>query len=110
MQTEESILRLSGENIIEMIRDNRNEIIQKLLNDSALREYLSETHSLNEVSAIKIEFIKRSLKELLLTSVDLSHYAPLILEFRKTGSVVVSRNSEKLYYEEIAKAIKSYLL
>lgn len=110
MQTEESIIRLSGENIIEMIRDNRNEVIQKSLNDSTLKLYLKEVHSLAEVSAIKIEFIKRSLKELILTSIDLSHYAQLILEYRKKGSVIISRNNEKLFYQEIEKSIKSYLL
>jgi hypothetical protein len=110
MQTEESIIRLSGDNIIEMIRDNRNDIIQKLFNDAALRHYLHEVHMLTEVSTIKIEFIKRSLKELILTPVDLSHYAQLILEYRKTGSVVMSRHHQKLFYEEIEKTIKSYVL
>jgi hypothetical protein len=110
MQTEESIIRSSGENIIEMIRDNRNDVIQKLLEDRALKLYLNEIHSLTEVSAIKIEFIKRSLKELILTPVDLSHYAQVILDYRKTGSVFLSSPHEKLFYQEIEKAIKSYIL
>jgi len=110
MQPEESIIRLSGENIIEMIRDNRNDVIQKLLNDEALKLYLQEIHFLPDVSAIKMEFIKRSLEELILTPVDLSHYTHLILEYRKTGSVFLSSNNEKLFYQEIEKTIKSYLL
>jgi hypothetical protein len=110
METEESIIRLSGENIIEMIRDNRNDVIQKLLDDKTLKLYLNEIHSLTEVSAIKIEFIKRSLKELILTPVDLSHYAQLLLEYRKSGAVFLSSSNEKLFYQEIEKTIKSYLL
>jgi hypothetical protein len=110
MQTEESIIRLSGENIIEIIRDNRNEIIQKLLHDKALKLYLTDFHGLAEVSTLKLGFIKRSLKELMLTPVDPSHYAHLILDYRKSGSVIISRNHEKLFFQEIEKSIQSYIL
>ena len=110
MQIEESIIRFSSENIIEMIRENRNDVIQKLLDDKALTLYLNQIHSLSEVSAVKLEFIKRSLKELILTPVDLSHYAQLILEYRKTGSVFLSSNNDALFYQEIERTIKSYLL
>jgi len=110
MPTEESFVRLSGDNIIELVRDRRNELIGNLLHDKALNLYLKETFNISEVSQIKQEFIKRALKELNLTPVDLSHYGQLILEIRKTGSLIISSNNEKLFYLDIENAIKNYLL
>ena len=110
MPTDESLVRLSGDNIIELIRESRNDLISKLLHDDELNLYLKETFAISEVSQIKREFIKRALKELNLTPIDLSHYGQIILEMRKTGSLVVSSNNEKLFYREIESSIKNYLL
>lgn len=110
MPTKESLLRLSGDYIIEHVRDRRNELIGKLLHVDGLNLYLKEAYNISEVSPIKQEFIWRALKELNLAPVDLSHYGQLILEIRKTGSIVVSSNSEKLFHKDIESAIKNYLL
>ena len=65
MPADESLVRLSGDNIIELTREHRNDLINKLLRDDELNLYLKETFSLSEeVSQIKREFIKRALKEL----------------------------------------------
>jgi hypothetical protein len=111
MPTDESLVRLSGDNIIELIRERRNDLIDKLLHDDELNLYLKETFGLSEeVSKIKREFIKRALKELNSVPIDLSHYGQIILEMRKSGSLVVSSNNERLFYQEIESAIKNYLL
>lgn len=110
MPTEESLVRLSGDDIIELVRDRRNDLISKLFHDDGLNLYLKETFNVTEVSQIKKEFIKRALKELNLTPVDLSHYGQIILEIRKTGSLVISSNNEKLFYQDIENSIKNYLL
>lgn len=110
MPIEESFVRLSGDNIIELVRDRRNELISALLHDDALNLYLKETFNITEVSHIKQEFIKRALKELNSTSVDLSHYGQIILEIRKTGLLVISATNERLFYQDIENSIKNYLL
>jgi hypothetical protein len=110
MQTDESLVRLSGDNIIELIRESRNDLITKLLNDDELNLYLKERFNISEVSLIKREFIKRGLKELNMSPVDLSHYGQIILDMRRTGSLVVSSNIERLFYQEIESSIKNYLL
>jgi hypothetical protein len=110
MPTDESLVRLSGDNIIELIRERRSDLISKLLHDDELNLYLKETFDISEVSQIKREFIKRALKELNLTPVDLSHYGQIILEMRKSGSLVISSNNEKLFHREIERSIKTYLL
>ena len=111
MPTDESLVRLSGDNIIELIRERRNDLINKLLHDDELNLYLKETFDLSdEVSQVKREFIKRALKELNSVPIDLSHYWQIILEMRKSGALVVSSNNERLFYQEIENAIKNYLL
>ena|SRR5688572_142596 len=110
MPTDDSLVRLSGDNIIELIRERRSDLISKLLRDDELNAYLKETFDISEVSQIKREFIKRALKELNLTPVDLSHYGQIILEMRKSGSLVISSNNEKLFHREIERSIKNYLL
>ncbi|HMG91393.1 MAG TPA: hypothetical protein VK589_15125 [Chryseolinea sp.] len=110
MPTDESLVRLSGDNIIELVRERRSDLISKLLHDDELNLYVKETFNISEVSLIKREFIKRALKELNLTPIDLSHYGQIILEMRKSGSLVVSSNNEKLFYQEIENSIKNYLL
>ena len=110
MPTDESLVRLSGDNIIELIRERRTDLISKLLQDDELNLYIREAFDVLEVSKIKREFIKRALKELNLTPIDLSHYGQIILEMRKTGSLVVSTNNERLFYHEIENSIKNYLL
>jgi len=110
MAIEESLVRLSGDDIIELVRERRNELISKLFQVDALNLYLKATYNISEVSVIKHEFIKRALKELSQATVDLSHYGQIILEMRKTGSLVISSSNEKLFYLEIEKTIKNYLL
>ena len=111
MPTDESLVRLSGDNIIELIRERRNDLISKLLHDDELNLYLKETFDLpEEVSQIKREFIKRALKELNSVPIDLSHYGQIILEMRKSGSLVISSNNERLFYQDIENSIKNYLL
>ena len=102
MPTDESLVRLSGDNIIDLIRERRNDIINKLLHDDELNLYLKDAFDLpGEVSGVKREFIKRALKELNSVPIDLSHYGQIILEMRRSGSIVISSNNEKLFYQEI---------
>ena len=73
MPTDESLVRLSGDNIIELIRERRNDLINKLLHDDELNLYLKETFDLSEeVSQIKREFNKGALKELNSVPIDFS--------------------------------------
>ena len=105
MQTEESFIRLNNDNIIELVRDQRNELINKLLFADSLKPFLKETFGVTEISQIKQEFIKRALKDLILSPVDLSHYSQIILEIKKSGSFVISSNNERLFYRDVVNSI-----
>lgn len=110
MHTEGSISHLSGDEVIEVVKDTRNEIIGKLLNTEALNSFLSEHCHIENVSNIKLEFIKRSLKELAASPVDLSHYASLILDIRRTGSMTFKAEGDALFLDDIKNAIRSYIM
>jgi hypothetical protein len=108
MNSEESILRYSRDQVIEMVLENRNVVIGRLLH-GGLTDYLKERHQLENVSAIKIEFAKRSLMELRSTSVDLVHYAPLIMHVQRTGMEVIGSH-DTLYHQEIDRVMKNHFL
>ncbi|PZR03252.1 MAG: hypothetical protein DI539_26460 [Flavobacterium psychrophilum] len=109
MNSEEAIIRSSGENVIEWIKEHRNDLIHRLSDTSFLKEYLLTEFQIKEISAIKLKFIKRALTELASASVDLSHYAALILETRKKGSLSISRSTEHFFHKDIERTIKNYL-
>ena len=110
MQIEGSISHLSGDEVIELVRESRNELISKLLGSESLKQFLFEKCSLENVSDIKLEFIKRSLKELAGSAVDLSHYSSMILDIRRTGSMTVTKQNDTLFVEDIKNAIRSYIM
>jgi hypothetical protein len=68
-----SFVRLSADNIVEPIRDHPTGIINKLLRDPILKLYLKETLVIEKVSHVKRQFLKWAIKELDLTSIELSH-------------------------------------
>ncbi len=109
MPSEEAIIRSSGENVIELIKEHRDELIHRLSQDAYLKQYLSDEFHITALSAVKLEFIKRALFELAATAVDLSHYASLILETRKKGSLSLSTTTEKFFRTDIERTIKNYL-
>lgn len=109
MTTEDSLLRLSNDDIIEYIHEMRNELAGKLMHEDFLKSFLKEHYQSELNSRIKIEFIRRSLKELAGSPVDLSHYSQLILEIRKSGSMSVSKSSDQFFIEDIQRTIKGYL-
>ncbi len=109
MPSEDAMIRSSGENVIELIKDHRDDLIHRLVDPIVLEEYLLHEFQLTELSGVKLEYIKRALVELSLTPVDLSHYAALILETRKNGSLSISNTTEQFFRKDIERTIKNYL-
>lgn len=65
MEKEESIIRLNGDQIIERVTDQRNELIRNLLSSDNLRSYLSKHHPMVSISQVRTEFIQKSLNGLM---------------------------------------------
>jgi hypothetical protein len=98
---------LSVEQIIDLIRSQRNELAKQFLNDQHLSSYYKQQFN-KEVSNIKREFIKRELKELLIEPVDLVHYAGLINEKRENNSIVINEKELELFYKELNIIFRKY--
>ena len=83
---------------------------KRFLLDSNLAEYLKLNHALENVTPVRIEFMKRSLQELLIAPVDLEHYSKLILEIRGSeNSDDVLQKHQTLFVENIEASFKNYI-
>jgi hypothetical protein len=98
---------LSIEKIIDLIRAVRNDLIKAFLNDETLNAHF-QTQYKKPLSDIKREFCKRDLKELLITPVDLVHYAGLINYIKETGTASVTEKNDHYFYSDIDKIISKY--
>jgi len=77
---------ISTETIISNIWEVRNTYLTKLMNEDRLMAYLEENFNTIAISHVKLEFIKRDLKELRDSSLDLVHYASIIRDTKILGT------------------------
>ena len=100
-------LRLSIERIIDLVRNVRNGLIQDFLQDSNLKAYFLQQYQ-RDLSKVKAEFLKRDLKELLISPVDLSHYGLLIKQMQDSNTASISSTHHDLFYKELEKIFNRY--
>src|SRR5687767_9241756 len=91
----------TDENIVDLVRKLRNDLIKDFLDERYLKEYLNNQFRIRELSNVKIEFIKRDLKELLISPINVNHYEPLISHIKNTDSAALTENNEQLFYKEL---------
>ena len=96
------------ENIIDLIRKIRNDLIKDFLDERYLLGYVGQQFNMQEISATRMEFLRRALKERLIHPVDVSHYAQLIEQIRATDTASLTAGNEKLFYAEIEKILKEH--
>ncbi|MGC1243775.1 MAG: hypothetical protein WA874_19425 [Chryseosolibacter sp.] len=99
----------TDERILELVRKLRNDLIKDFLDERHLKEYLSNQFRVNELSNIKIEFIKKDLKELLIAPVNTNHYQGLIEQIRDTDSAGLTETNDTLFYKELEFIFKKYM-
>ena len=99
----------TDERIIDLVRKVRNDLIKDFLDDRFLREYLATHFRMHEVSNVKVEFIRKDLKELLITPVNLNYYDPLITQIKNTDSAALTESNEQLFYKELENIFKRYI-
>lgn len=95
--------------ILELVRKLRNDLIKDFLDERHLKAYLSNQFRVNELSNIKIEFIKKDLKELLISPVNTVHYQALIEQIRETDTAGITETNEPLFYKELELIFKRYM-
>ena len=99
----------TDERILELVRKLRNDLIKDFLDERHLKEYLASQFRVNDLSHIKIEFIKKDLKELLISPVNTNHYQGLIDQIRETDSAGLTETNESLFYKELENIFKKYM-
>lgn len=100
--------KLTDENIIDLIRRLRNDLIKDFLDERYLKEYLAANMNIRDISNIKIEFIKKELKELLIDPVDTQYYQPIIDNIRASDSAALTEGNDILFYKELEMIFKKY--
>ncbi len=104
-----TVLPSASIDIIDIIRKLRNDLIKDFLDERNLIAYLAVQYKSIELSAVKIQFIKKDLKEMLIAPVDTTLYGPIINDFSETGSAALTEGNEKLFYREIDMVLQKYI-
>lgn len=109
MNLNEVNIKWTDERILELVRKLRNDLIKDFLDERYLKEYLSTNFRVTDLSTIKVEFIKRALKELLISPVNTNHYQALIDQIRETDSAGLTESNEPLFYKELDPIFKRFM-
>lgn len=98
----------SDEEIIDLIRKLRNDLIKDFLDERYLKAYFATHFNIRELSNIKIEFIKKSLKELLIAPVDVFHYKVIVDQVKATDNGTLAEGNEQLCYKELENLFRQF--
>jgi hypothetical protein len=99
--------KISTERIIDLVREIRNGLIKDFMDESNLKSYFTEQYN-KELSQIKLEFLKRDLKELMQSPVDLAHYSLLIKQMQELNTASITSANHELFYKELERIFKKY--
>ena len=102
-------IKNSQENNVDLIQKIRNDLVKDFLDERFLKEYLAERYHLRELSNIKVEFIKKELKELLQVPLDEKHYDSLLTRLQQTDATTLAEGDDQLFYAEIEKVLRRYV-
>lgn len=100
--------KLSEDAILAIIRDVRNSLIKDYLDERNLREYFTSRYSVQDLSNVKVEFIKRDLREYLIAPVSVGHYQPIIDHIRESGSAALAEGNDQLFYKDLENIFRNY--
>lgn len=105
--SEKDSVILSVEKIIDLIRSTRNDLIKECLKEEVLTLNYKQKFN-KELTAVKKEFLKRDLKDLLISPVDLVHYSKLITHIKETNTTVLSEKDTEFFLQEIDVIFNKY--
>lgn len=97
------------DNDIDLIRKLRDDLIKDFLDERYLKEFIFENYNVRELSNVKLEFLRKELKELLQSTLDVKHYEPILSFLRETGSDSLADGQDQLFFIEIEKVLKRYI-
>jgi hypothetical protein len=97
------------EQTLELLTLLRNDLIGDLLKGNYLREYIQTRFQVQDVSRIKVEFIRMALKQLRQSPLDRIHYEELVHEVVAHGTASLAAGNDQLFYQEIDRLLQRYL-
>jgi len=100
--------KLSIERIIDSVHQRQGEVIREYLNDSVLRAYFKQRYN-REISSVKLEFLKRDLRDLTKAHLDLVHYAALIKQMKELNSDALPDGGDAYFLQELEVIFKKYI-
>ena len=111
LTTQYGELKLSdGEgDILEFVKKVRNDLIRDFLDERFLREYVQSKYHHSEISSVKVQFIRKGLKELYASDINRTHYKPLIDEIQAHERVSLSEGNEVLFYRDVESIFERYI-
>lgn len=95
--------------ILELIRKLRNDLIKDFLDDRHLKQYLQSNYAATDLSVVKIEFIRKALKELLISPINSDHYKPIIDEIKSNERTSLAEGNEQLFYKELGNIFRKFI-
>ena len=99
----------SEENSVDLIRKLRNDLLKDFLDERYLKEYIALHFNLRELSNIKIEFIKKELKELFNSPLDVAHYEAILINLKETDASSIGEGNDHIFYADIEKVLKRFM-
>lgn len=94
-----NITSVSIEKIAENIRNVRDQSIDELLIESKLMHFIEAHFNTVAISKVKLEFLRRDLRELKSASLDLAHYSSLIKKMKESNSIIPDNNHPSFLIE-----------
>jgi hypothetical protein len=93
---------------LEIVRNLRNDLIKDFLDERNLVTYFSERFNMHDLTRVKIEFMKKDLKQMLIDPLDTLHYKELINQINETCSASITEKYSDLFLKDVEKVLKKY--
>ncbi len=106
MDKEQNAKVISIDKIIEELKQLRDNRVQALMRTPDLMNFLEEHYNTFAISPVKLEFIKRDLKTLLQSPLDLVHYSGLLRQIKESNPDV--REYFILIEQEVKTLVEKY--
>jgi len=95
--------------VIEIIRDLRNHLLNEFLNEERINHFFKEYYQIAPLSKVRMEFLKKDLRELQKSSLNLIHYSGLIRQIKETNSARLTSGMDALFYNELEDVFRKYI-
>lgn len=99
----------SDEQILDLVRKLRNDLIKDFLDERNLIAFFAEQYNRKELNAARVELIKKELKGFLIEPVDKEHYKELIDQLRETGTASITGHHEELFHNDVTRVLKRFI-